>query len=129
MLNSSTSSSGSGAPISLDIAPGRLRRLQHGLALVLGATGAWVWFGLTGAVPFTLWWLTCCRPRRCLFVFSQHDIRCVRLSRLRIHVELAGRRRVEIFRDELPPEAFTALRRRLKAAASAGSGFEDVEPV
>jgi hypothetical protein len=120
---------GFAVPISLEIVPGRLRRLQHGVLLVLGGAGFWVWFGLTGAVPFALWWVACCRPRRQLVVFREDDVRLVRLSRLRIAVGLTGRRRFEIFRDELPAATFAALRRRLKAVVSAGGRFEDVEPV
>jgi hypothetical protein len=61
--------------------------------------------------------------------FTERDVRLIRLGRYRIYVELTRSRRVEIFRDELPAESFTALRRRLKAAVSAGSRPEDVEPV
>lgn len=129
MTNCSTSSNGSAAPISLDLAPGRLRRLQHAGVLLLGAAGAWAWLGLTGLVPFAVWWADCCRPRRQLVVFCGEDVRLVRLSRQRIYVGLRGGRHLEIFSDELPAASFTALRRRLKALASAGGGPEDVEPV
>ena len=129
MRSFSPSSNGSGTLISLELAPGRLRHLQHALVLVLGLAGTWIWFGITGAIPFALWWLECCRPQRHLVVFSESDIRLVHLSRLRIHVKLSGGRRIEIFRDELSPGSFTALRRRLKSAVSAGGRLEDVEPV
>jgi hypothetical protein len=120
---------GAPAPLVVDIVSGRLRWYCHLAIASLGASGAWTWFGLSGLLPLLLWaWYRQPlpgRPRR--YVLGR--VTAVRLGLYRTVATGPGCSRIEIFRDELPPEDLAALRRRLMAECSAGNRPQDVEPV
>ena len=109
------SSSRYGLPIRLEIAPGRLRKIKHLLLLALVGFTTWGWFGLSGLIPTLIWWWHRGRPIPTTLCFSMDEVRSVQLDSLRVYLGLRGLRRVEVFRDELPPEDYARLRRLLKA--------------
>ena len=110
-----------GLPIRLEIAPGRLRKIKHLLLLAIIGVATWGWFGLGGLIPTLIWWWHRGRPEPTTLSFSMEEVRCIQLDSFRVYLGLCGWRRVEVFRDELPQEDYTRLRRLLKAHLMAGT--------
>ena len=100
----------------LTVAPGRLRRLEWLIQLVVAMAGGWIWFGNAGAALLGLWvygW----RPGRPIAVTLPDRVRRIKLSRFSVTIYW-GLRSARIYRDELEEEEFARLRRELKAKVS-----------
>ncbi len=108
-------------PIRLELAPGRLRKIKHGLLLVVVAAASWDWFGLSGLIPALIWWWHRGRPVPITITFFLDEVQFAQLGPFRVFVGLPGLRRLEVFRDELPLEDYSELRRQLKARLQDGS--------
>lgn len=102
-------------PIRLELRPGRLRKIKHGLLLVLVGVASWGWFGYSGLIPTLIWWWHRGRPVSATVTFSLEEVKFAQLGPFRVFVGLRGLRRLEVFRDELPLEDYSRLRRLLKA--------------
>ena len=108
---------------------GRLRWLRHLLVALLGAIAGWLWFGASGLVPMLLWeWHRQPRPGRVRRLMVG-TVTAAQLGTFRTVVHGRRHERLEVFHDELSAESLAALRRRVKAACSAGDRTQDVEPV
>lgn len=120
----------SAPPIRLDRHPGRLRGLRHLALLGPALLGAWVWLGLSGAIPVLVWWWHI-RPRVEVgpWLLDLSSVKDARLGPWRVRLVLAGGSVREVFRDELSAGDLARLRRLVKFHLLLGGGPEDVEPV
>ncbi len=98
----------------ISVEPGRGRRLEWWLHLMVGTLGGWLWLGNSGAALMALW-IYGQRPPKTLLITLPVRIRRVKLSQTAL-TAYWGLHSARIFRDELDEEEFARLRRRLKAS-------------
>ncbi len=104
------------AGVSVTFCPGRIRMHLHILLVALLVYGGYLWFGTAGAAIFLLWGRSAA-PKRKLIDLQIH---LERVAEIRLYTKALVIREFRkdfrwIFADEIPPEDFAAVRRRLKS--------------